>query len=87
MKQKTKKLGGQGLNARKLRTLDLFEAIYPEALTPAAYARQARFQPVRAAYSYLKRLESFGLLVKMLCPLRYKITAKGKARLAWLRLA
>lgn len=80
-----KKIGQFGWNKRKLRTLEIFQEAFPEALRPEAYARRIGKFPARAAYSYLKRLERWGLLVSLGKPIRYRITDKGRRRLAWLR--
>jgi hypothetical protein len=57
-------------------------------LSPAAWAVLAGYYPVRAAYTYLKRLWSWKLLERQLDRrglLLYRISERGQARLAWLR--
>ena len=76
----------RGYNQTKLRALEVFE--HAEWLSPPAWAVVAGFYPVRAAYSYLKRLWRWRLLERRLDRrglLLYRITPKGVARLAWLR--
>lgn len=72
-------------NQRKLETLKLFQAIYPGWMRPEAYAWKIGKLPTRAAYSYLKKLCKFGLLECSKEPVRYRITERGRERLAWLQ--
>jgi hypothetical protein len=56
-------------------------------LSPPDWAVLAKFYPIRASYSYLKRLHYFGLLERdtsSKCVL-YRLSAKGRERLLWLR--
>jgi hypothetical protein len=72
-----------GLLARALTT---FEA--HGWLSPPAWAFLAGYYPVRAAYTYIKRLWSWKLLERRLDRrglLLYRISERGQARLAWLR--
>jgi hypothetical protein len=48
-------------NKLKRRALEIFES-HGGWLSPRDWAGLANFYPVRAAYSYLKRLHQFGLL-------------------------
>lgn len=57
-------------------------------LSPPAWAVLAGFYPVRASYSYLKRLHKWKLLDRTLDRrglLLYRLSQRGRARLAWLR--
>ena len=74
----------RAFNELKRETLALFEAS-PEGLQPQAYAWQIGKLPARAAYSYLKRLWRWGLLVRRERPVRYRISQRGRDRLAWLQ--
>ena len=74
-----------GFNERKTQTLELFEQVFPRWLTPSEYAWKVRKLPVRSAYSYLKKLCEWGLLQRLSAPVRYRITERGRERLAWLR--
>jgi len=76
----------QRYNQLKLKALDAFEE--RGWLSPPAWAILAGFYPVRAAYSYLKRLWRWHLLERMLDRrglLLYRISKRGQERLAWLR--
>jgi hypothetical protein len=56
-------------------------------LTPRAWAELARFEPRRAAYTYLKRLYGFDLLDRSWTDagrLLYRINDRGRDRLRWL---
>jgi len=73
-------------NEMKLRALAAFEA--NSWLAPPEWAVLARYYPVRAAYTYLKRLWSWKLLERRLDQrglLLYRISERGQARLHWLR--
>lgn len=73
-------------NLLKLATLQLFEEHV--TLTPPAWAVRAEFYPIRAAYSYLKRLSRFGLLRRAHIRrgrVTYEITRRGRERLQWLQ--
>jgi hypothetical protein len=72
-----------GYNQRKLKTLEIFESA--GWLRPEAYAWKLGKFPARAAYSYLKGLWHWGLLIRRERPVRYRITQRGRERLAWLR--
>jgi len=74
----------RSFNDLKRETLALFEAS-PEGLQPQAYARQIGKVPARAAYSYLKRAWRYGLLLRRERPVCYRISQRGRERLAWLR--
>ncbi len=73
-----------GYNERKARTLALFAA-HPEGLRPQDYAWQIKKFPARAAYSYLARLWRWGLLLRRDAPVTYRLSARGRDRLAWLQ--
>ncbi len=72
-------------NQRKRETLELFLRVYPDALRPEAYAWKIGKLPGRAAYSYLRNLSKWGLLWRRENPVRYRISQRGRERLAWLR--
>ncbi len=72
-------------NERKKRTLEIFQRAYPDSIRPEAYAVKLGRYPTRAAYSYLLKLWQWGLLSRQTGPVRYRITQKGRRRLAWLR--
>lgn len=72
-------------NFRKRQTLEIFSR--RGWLAPPAFAVLARFYPIRAAYTYLLRLHRFGLLRRAVDRggrLAYRISARGRRRLAWL---
>ena len=57
-------------------------------LSPPAWAVLAGFYPVRASYSYLKRLFKWKLLERSLDRrglLLYRLSSRGATRLTWLR--
>ena len=57
-------------------------------LSPPAWAVLAGIYPVRASYSYLRRLWHLKLLERQLDRrglLLYRISERGQARLVWLR--
>ena len=73
-------------NELKRDTLEIFEG--RGWLNPAAWAILAGFYPVRASYSYLKRLHHWRLLDRALDRrglLLYRLSPRGAGRLAWLR--
>ncbi len=73
-------------NKRKLEALTAFEN--RGWLSPGAWAVLAGYYPLRAGYSYLKRLWDWRLLDRKLDRrglLLYRLSEKGQARLAWLR--
>jgi len=75
-----------GYNSLKLRALAVFED--RGWLSPPAWAVLAGFYPVRASYSYLKRLHRWKLVERSLDRrglLLYRLSSRGAARLAWLR--
>ena len=77
-----------GYNELKLQVLSLFAATQSEWLGPDEAAKQLNFVPARAAWTYLKRLSSFGLLERRSRgrgTLEYRITELGWKRLRWLR--
>jgi predicted transcriptional regulator len=75
-------------NELKLQVLALFAATQGEWLAPDEAAERLDFIPARAAWTYLKRLWSFGLLERRSRgrgTLEYRITEDGRKRLRWLR--
>jgi len=71
-------------NRLKKRALVVF-ARHGGWLTPPQWAVSAGFYPVRAAYSYLKRLHHFGLLERDAThSVFYRLSDKGRRRLVWL---
>ena len=75
-------------NRLKLQTLSAFARADGEWLTPSAVAETLDFMPRRSAWTYFKRLWSFGLLERHYFgkgTLTYRISAAGAARLRWLR--
>jgi hypothetical protein len=73
-------------NALKRHALAVFE--HRGWLSPAAWAALAEVHPVRSAYSYLKHLHRWQLLDRSLDHrglLLYRLSPRGKQRLAWLR--
>ena len=73
-------------NSLKLHALSTFEN--RGWLSPPAWATLAGYYPVRAAYTYLKRLHRWKLLDRSLDQrglLLYRLAARGEQRLAWLR--
>lgn len=72
-------------NQLKLETLSAFSESGP--LSPGRLAGKIRLYPIRAAYSYLSRLWRWGLLSRREGArgrLLYSLSARGRARLAWL---
>lgn len=75
-------------NALKLRVLSMFDATHGEWLGPNEAAERLHFVPARSAWTYLKRLWSFGLLERRYRgrgTLEYRISELGITRLRWLR--
>jgi hypothetical protein len=73
-------------NSLKIRALSAFEN--HGWLSPPAWAALANFRPVRAAYSYLKRLHGWKLLDRVHDHrglLLYRLSPRGAERLEWLR--
>ena len=73
-------------NSLKHRALAAFEN--RGWLSPPAWAVLAGFYPVRAGYSYLKRLHRWKLVERMLDRrglLLYRLSSRGTKRLEWLR--
>lgn len=73
-------------NELKLRTLSSFAS--GAWLKPDHVAQQIDFDPQRSAWTYLRRLWSFGLLERRYSgkgTLAYRINDAGLARLRWLR--
>jgi hypothetical protein len=73
-------------NKLKLRVLSSFAA--GEWVRPIDLARRINFFPSRSAWTYLKRLWSFGLLERRSLgkgTLQYRISEGGLERLRWLR--
>jgi hypothetical protein len=78
------KLRPSRYNKLKRRALEIFEreGVW---LKPGDWSVMARFYPIRAAYSYLKRLSRFGLLERDPAgSVSYRISEKGRKRLSWL---
>lgn len=75
-----------GYNELKLRTLELFSRSGP--IRPGEYMVRARFYPIQAADTYLRRLARMGLLKRAKDArgrFLYMISEAGTKRLAWLR--
>ena len=75
-------------NKLKLEVLTLFAATQSEWLGPNEAAKRLDFFPARSAWTYLKRLWSFGLLERRSRgrgTLEYRISELGVVRLRWLR--
>lgn len=73
-------------NRRKLQTLEIFTR-WPE-LRPGDYAVEARFYPIRAAWSYLRKLQRMNLLNRrrdFRGRLVYRLSKRGAAYLLWVR--
>ena len=73
-------------NSLKIRALETFEG--RGWLSPPAWAILASFYPVRAGYSYLKRLYRWKLLDRTLDTrglILYRLSRRGEQRLSWLR--
>lgn len=76
----------RGYNQMKLQALTAFEG--RGWLSPPEWAVLAGYYPVRAAYTYVKRLSNWKLVERQLDRqgfLLYRISERGQARLAWLR--
>jgi len=77
---------GHGYNSLKRHALTAFED--RGWLSPPTWAVLTKFYPVRASYSYLKRLHRWKLLDRMLDRrglILYRLSSRGVERLAWLR--
>lgn len=74
-------------NKLKHRALEILDR-HGGWIRPPDWAVLASFYPVRAAYSYLKRLHYFGLLERDTSRnfVLYRISEKGRNRLLWLNL-
>jgi hypothetical protein len=75
-------------NELKLQVLSLFAATQGEWLGPNEAAEKLDFFPARSAWTYFKRLWSFGLLERRSRgrgTLEYRISELGRSRLRWLR--
>jgi hypothetical protein len=73
-------------NEMKLQALSAFED--RAWLSPSAWSVLAGYYPVRAAYTYVKRLWRWKLLERKLDRrglLLYRISERGLGRLTWLR--
>jgi len=73
-------------NSLKKRTLQVFDRA-GGWLDVQAFAARAGFYPMRAAYSYVRRLWRYGLLDRARDArgrLVYRISGRGRRRLAWL---
>lgn len=71
-------------NELKLQALSLFAATQGEWLGPNEAAQRLNFSPARSAWTYFKRLWSFGLLERRSRgrgTLEYRITDLGRSRL------
>lgn len=77
-------------NARKRLLLAALEGAYPRGLRADSLAWKAGISPKRAVYWRLNRLWRFGLLQRR-CDrqgvLVYRISERGRRRLAWLNRA
>jgi len=76
----------QKYNRLKIRALSVF--VNRGWLSPPAWSVLANFYPVRAAYSYLKRLHRWKLLDRAFDRrglLLYRLNRRGTERLQWLR--
>lgn len=75
-------------NELKLQVLALFASTQDEWLGPEEAAERLGFTPARSAWTYFKRLWSFGLLERRSRgrgTLEYRISELGRERLRWLR--
>jgi hypothetical protein len=75
-------------NELKLQVLSLFASTQGEWLGPNEAAEKLDFFPARSAWTYFKRLWSFGLLERRSRgqgTLEYRISDLGRSRLRWLR--
>ena len=75
-----------GYNEMKLRALTTFEG--RGWLSVPAWAVLAGYYPLRAAYTYMKRLWRWELVDRQLDRrglLLYRLSERGQARLEWLR--
>ena len=75
-------------NELKLEVLSLFATTGDEWVGPNEAAERLDFFPARSAWTYLKRLWSFGLLERRSRgrgTLEYRISDLGRSRLRWLR--
>ena len=75
-------------NVLKQEVLALFASTQGEWLTPNEAADRLDFFPARSAWTYFKRLWSFGLLERRSRgrgTLEYRISEQGMVRLRWLR--
>jgi len=73
-------------NRLKKRALEIFVR-HGGWLSPSEWAVLAAFFPVRAAYSYLKRLYGFGLLERREAlgkGVAYRLSERGRQRFSWL---
>jgi len=77
---------GRGYNEMKVQALAAFDG--RGWLSPSDWAVLASYYPVRAAYTYLKKLWRWKLLERQLDRrglLIYRISERGQTRLEWLR--
>ncbi len=84
---RTRRLRARGYNELKHLAL----AIFADRgwLNPPAWAVLAGVYPVRASYSYLSKLYRWGLLKRRRDArglILYRLSARGAARLSWLRV-
>jgi hypothetical protein len=73
-----------GFNERKLLTLDYFAS--RQWVRPKVYAVALGIYPTRASYSYLKRLQRWGLLWRgrdITGHVVYHLSPRGAQRLIW----
>lgn len=76
----------RGYNELKLKTLEIFSRSGP--IRPAEYMVRAKYYPIQAADSYLRRLTRMGLLKRHRDArgrYLYMLSDSGSKRLAWLR--
>ena len=74
-------------NQLKQRALAIFEN--RGWISPPRWAVAAGFFPIRAVYTYLLRLNRFGLLYRRRSargPVLYQLSPRGQHRLEWLRV-
>jgi hypothetical protein len=84
---RTRRLRARGYNELKRRALAVFAG--RAWLNVPAWSVLAQVYPTRAAYSYLWRLHRWGLLERRRDArglVLYRLSARGAARLSWLRV-
>jgi hypothetical protein len=78
----------EAYNKLKFRTLSAIADRGGQWLKPYEIARNVDFVPHRSMWTYLKRLQRFGLLERRFSgrgTLEYRISTAGATRLRWLR--